>query len=145
MYLLLKDIGHCKPSVHIYRVQFLQIQQCRYVCVWKAEWPLPLAASCFGVKAGLQVTHVLESHMETQITPAFTIQDVSELCISQMCIYLDCGIKLQRLKWNHSETRTLRKIHRRGFTPPGDRTCKNLQKLSQQLNTVPAYTFNMHT
>lgn len=70
--------------------------------------------------------------METQITPAFTIQDVSELCISQMCISLDCGIKLQRLKWNHSETRTLRKIHKRGFTPPGDRTCKNLQKLSQQ-------------
>lgn len=91
MYLVLRDIGRCKPSVHIYRVQFLQIQQHRYLCVFgkqhagfslgrgsaaavpgKWGWTefqragAGAAGSCFGVKAGLQVTHVLQSHMETQ-------------------------------------------------------------------------------
>lgn len=34
VYLVLEDIGCCKPAVHIYRAQFPQIQQHRYLCVF---------------------------------------------------------------------------------------------------------------
>lgn len=96
---------------------------------------LELLAAALGWKQGYKSLMYCRATWKHKITPALTILDVSELWISQMCISLDCcRIRLECLKRNHSETRTMCKLYKRELTPPGDATCKNW---GNSINTVP--------